>query len=152
MEKSDIFLLVDITLVCCDIDIISTATTTLSTTADLNMTISRLPDVVDYGFKMAATKPELERTFKRWEIATRFQRLPPNFRPVSEVRGGEGANCKVPPPLSRLAPPPRPTLFALQNWSHCSRVNVKAQRGSFLNIDQDRPLQLVLDFHLLVAN
>ena len=84
MEKSDIFLLVDITLVCCDIDIISTATTTLSTTADLNMTISRLPDVVDYRFKMAATKPELERTFKRWEIATLFQGLPFIFSTTSD--------------------------------------------------------------------
>ena len=108
MEKSDIFLLVDITLVCCDIDIISTATTTLSTTADLNMTISRLPDVVDYRFKMAATKPELERTFKRWEIATRFQRLPPNFRPVSEVRGGrvQTAKCLLPSPDLHLPPTP----------------------------------------------
>jgi hypothetical protein len=111
MEKSDIFLLVDIILVCCDIDIISTATTTLSTTADLNMTISRLPDVVDYGFKMAATKPELERTFKRWEIATRFQRLLPNFRPVSEVRGGRVQTAKcllglLPSPDLHLPPTP----------------------------------------------
>ena len=112
MEKSDIFLLVDITLVCCDIDIISTATTTLSTTADLSMTISRLPDVVDYRFKMAATKPELERTFKRWLIATRFQRLPPNFRPVSEVRGGrvQTAKCLLPSPDLHLPPPPTPAV------------------------------------------
>ena len=62
-------------------DIIPTATPTFLTTADLSMTMSMSADVVDYGFKMAATKPELEITFKRYEIATRFQRLPPNSRP-----------------------------------------------------------------------
>ena len=66
MEKSDIF--------CWSIYnfsfqlyryIIPTATPTFSTTADPNMTTSMTADVVDYGFKMAATKPELEITFKR---------------------------------------------------------------------------------------
>jgi hypothetical protein len=33
--------------------------------ADLNMTTSMSPNVVDYGFKMAAIKPELEITFER---------------------------------------------------------------------------------------
>ena len=37
----------------------------LSTTADLIMTMSMSPDIVDYGFKMAAIKPELEITFER---------------------------------------------------------------------------------------
>jgi hypothetical protein len=46
-------------------DIISTATSTFSTTADLKMMTSMSPDMVDYGFKMAATKPELEITFER---------------------------------------------------------------------------------------
>ncbi len=38
---------------------------TFSTTADLVMTTSMSPDIVDYGFKMAATKPKLEITFER---------------------------------------------------------------------------------------
>ena len=33
--------------------------------ADPNMTMSLTADVVDYGFKMPATKPELEITFKQ---------------------------------------------------------------------------------------
>jgi hypothetical protein len=46
-------------------DIISTATPTFSTTADLDMMTSMSPDIVDYRFKMAATKAELEITFER---------------------------------------------------------------------------------------
>ena len=46
-------------------DTISTATPTFRTTAELAMTMSMSPDIVDYGFKMAATKPELEITFER---------------------------------------------------------------------------------------
>ena len=38
---------------------------TFSTMTDLIMTTSMLPDVVDHGFKMAATKPELEITFEQ---------------------------------------------------------------------------------------
>ena len=38
---------------------------TFSTRADLNMTMPVSPDVDDCGFKMAATKPELEITLKR---------------------------------------------------------------------------------------
>jgi len=45
-------------------DIIPTATPTFSTTADLIMTTSMSPDNVDYGFEMAATKPEIEITFE----------------------------------------------------------------------------------------
>jgi hypothetical protein len=45
-------------------DIIPTDTPTFSTTADLEMMTSMSPDMVDYGFKMAATKPELEITFE----------------------------------------------------------------------------------------
>ena len=45
------------------------------------MTKSMSSDVVDYGFNMMAFKPELEITFARLLIATRFQRLPPHFRP-----------------------------------------------------------------------
>ena len=45
-------------------DIVPTATPTFSTTADPNMTMSMTADVVDYGFKMVATKPELQITFK----------------------------------------------------------------------------------------
>jgi hypothetical protein len=41
---------------------------------------SMSPDIVDYRFKMAATKAELEITFERQWIATRFQMLPPHFR------------------------------------------------------------------------
>ena len=37
-------------------------TPTFSTMADLSMKLSMSLDVVDYGFKMAATKPELEIT------------------------------------------------------------------------------------------
>ncbi len=33
--------------------------------ADPVMTMSVSPDIVDYGFKMAATKPELQITFER---------------------------------------------------------------------------------------
>jgi hypothetical protein len=62
-------------------DIIPPATPTFSTMADLNMMTSTLPDVGDYRFKMAATKPELEITIERSRIATQFQRLPPHFRP-----------------------------------------------------------------------
>ena len=63
-------------------DIIPTATTTFFFTSDLNMTMSMSPNVVDYGFKMAAIKPEVEITFERFLIARRFQRLPPHFRPL----------------------------------------------------------------------
>ncbi len=59
-----------------DSDTISKATPTFSTTADLERMTSMSPDVVDYGFKMAATKPELEITFERQVMAPRFQRLP----------------------------------------------------------------------------
>jgi hypothetical protein len=62
-------------------DIIPTATPTFSTTADLTMTMSMSPDIADYGFKMADTKPELEITFERRLFATRFHRLSPHFRP-----------------------------------------------------------------------
>ncbi len=41
------------------------AAPTFSTTADLIMTTPMSPDIVDYRFKMAATKPELEITFER---------------------------------------------------------------------------------------
>ena len=54
---------------------------TFSTTTDLDMTMPTSPDIVDCGFKMAATKLELEITFERKEISMRFQRLPPHFRP-----------------------------------------------------------------------
>ncbi len=37
--------------------------------ADVNMTVSMSPNVVDYGFKMAAIKPKLEVTFERYFIA-----------------------------------------------------------------------------------
>ena len=33
--------------------------------ADPNMTMSLTADIVDYGFKMAAIKPELELTLER---------------------------------------------------------------------------------------
>ena len=46
-------------------DIIPTANPTFSTMADLNMKTSTSPDVGDYRFNMAATKPELEITFER---------------------------------------------------------------------------------------
>ena len=45
------------------------ATPTFSTMADLVMTVSMSPDIADYGFKMAATKPELEITFERLLLA-----------------------------------------------------------------------------------
>jgi hypothetical protein len=38
--------------------------------ADLTMKVSMSPDVVDYGFKMAANKPEVEITFEQQLIAT----------------------------------------------------------------------------------
>ena len=63
-------------------DIIPTTTPIFSTMADLAMKTSMSPDVVDYEFKMAAIKPELEITFERLLIATRFQRLPPHLRPL----------------------------------------------------------------------
>ena len=37
----------------------------ISTTTDMNMTTSMSPDVIDYGFKMVTTKPELEIAFER---------------------------------------------------------------------------------------
>ena len=46
-------------------DKIPVTTPTFSTMADLTMKMSMSPDVVDYGFKMAATKPELEITFQQ---------------------------------------------------------------------------------------
>ena len=46
-------------------DTIPVTTPTFSTMADLTMKMSMSPDVVDYGFKMAATKPELEITFQQ---------------------------------------------------------------------------------------
>ncbi len=46
-------------------DIIPTDTPTFSTTADVSMSMAMSEDVADYGFKMAATKPELEITFER---------------------------------------------------------------------------------------
>ncbi len=59
-------------------------TPTFSTTADLIMTTSISPNIVDYEFKMAATKPELEITFERQLFATRFQRLKPTFSTTSD--------------------------------------------------------------------
>ena len=46
---------------------------------DLDITTSTSPDDVDYRFKMAATKPEVEITFERQKMAPRFQLLPPHI-------------------------------------------------------------------------
>jgi hypothetical protein len=73
---------------------------------DLIVTTSMLPDVADYGFKMAATKPELAITFERLEMALCFQLLLPYFRscqtqirlcrqcPTTEILGDRHRNEK----------------------------------------------------------
>jgi len=63
-------------------DTLSTATPTFTTTLDTFLTLPTLPDVGWLPkFNMAATKPEVEITFERWETEPRFQLLPPYFRP-----------------------------------------------------------------------
>ena len=89
-------------------DIIPTATPTFTTIADLSMMTSTSPDVGDYQFKMAATNPELEITFERQYIATRFQKVTTTFSTTPDFRltlGTLPAGASIPRrPLAHLPP------------------------------------------------